>query len=552
MINFHFDLQKLKEIITKFPIPALAIVFFITELVINPIGNFPLNDDWWYADLYKKLFEEHVREKVAWGATSLWGQLALTKPFVFIFGYSYTSLRIFTLCLSLSAIIFLFRIFNDRLKVNTFYSFLLSILLMFNPLFLCLSNSYMSDVPFLFFVLGGIHFYFSFREHKKISSLITAIVFFSFGILTRQLILAFLLGIVITEIVATRKIHFPVVLLLIIPLVILFIFELWMQTKVYNVIYTYVFFRTQPMLNRIPMIEAFENIFKRWIHFCSHTGFVLFPVLIPYLFFYFKRPGLKFPNREFIIAFVLFIPVCISLNKFPLGNYIFNFGLGPDTLYDVFTPEWGKSLESPALFTLMRILTYIASFGALLAFVNFISVRISNFTKETIAQNYFAFVFLSSMICYHLFLCFTSGIFDRYSLPVTLMIFLIIYDQLLPVLSKKYFFSMLFILLALYSTLGTKDYLNSMRARWEVVSLIKEKYHVTDKEINAGYEHEGSCFPETEDWYPKWVNTKPNLYMVSRQNIKNYHKLGSYAYQQYMPLRTDTIFYLKSDTITTK
>jgi hypothetical protein len=218
----------------------------------------------------------------------------------------------------------------------------------------------------------------------------------------------------------------------------------------------------------------------------------------------------------------------------------------------MFTPEWGKSLESPILFTIMKTITYTSSFGVLLAFVNFISARISNFKKGSIAQNYFSFVFLSSMICYHLFLCFTSGIFDRYSLPVTLMIFLIIYDQLLPVLSKKYFFALLLIPLALYSTFGTKDYLNSIRARWEVVKIIKEKYQVTDKEINAGYEHEGSCFPETEDWYPKWANAKPNLYMVSRQNIKNYHKLGFYAYQRYMPLRTDTIFYLKSDTITSK
>jgi hypothetical protein len=545
-------LQKIKYFIQTYPIACITFVFLLAELIINPIGNFPLNDDWWYADLYKKLFETYTPGKIAWGATSLWGQLALTKPFALILGYSYTTLRLFTLCLSLFTIIFLFRIFNRHLKVGALHAFLLCMLFMFNPLFLCLSNSYMSDVPFLFFITGGLHFYFSHKERKNITSLLISILFFTFGILARQLILAFLLGIVVAEIFSTRKISIRIALFLAVPLLALVIFELWLQTKVYNVIYTYVFFRTQPMLNRIPMVEAFENVFKRWIHFCTHTGLVLFPILIPYLVFYIKRMGVKLLNKEFIIALILFVPVCIALIKFPLGNYIFNFGLGPDTLYDVFTPEWGRTLESPLLFQIMKALTHVSSFGALLAFVNFISLRISNFKKETIAQNYFSFVFLSSMVCYHLFLCFTSGIFDRYSLPVTLMVFLIIYDQLLPLFSKTYLFSILFALLVLYSTLGTKDYLNSMRARWEVVHIIKEKYHVTDKEINAGYEHEGSCFPETENWYPKWTNAKPNLYMVSRQNIKNYSKLGFYAYQQYMPLRKDTIFYLKLDTASAK
>ncbi len=544
--------QKIKYFIHKYPVVCIILVFLLAELIINPVGNFPLNDDWWYSDLYKKLFEQHVEEKVAWGATSLWGQLALTKPFTLVFGSSYTSFRFFTLVLSCCAIIFLFKILDQRLNINVLQAFVLSILFMFNPLFLCLSNSYMSDVPFLFFVLGGLHFYLSYKAQKKIFLLVIAILFFTFGILTRQLILAFLLGVVVTELICSRKISLSLILLLLVPLSALLIFELWMQTRVYNVIYTYVFFRTQPMLNRIPMVEAFVNIFKRWIHFCTHTGLVLFPILIPYLFSYFKKTGPKFLTKEFIIAVAVYIPVFIALMKFPLGNYIFNFGLGPDTLYDVFTPEWGKHLESPLLFALMKVLTHISSFAALLAFINFISPRVSNFKKETLSENYFSCVFLVSMVCYHLFLCFTSGIFDRYSLPVTLMIFLIIADQVVPLLSKNYLFSGLFLLLILYSTLGTKDYLGSMRARWEVVSIIKEKYHVTDREINAGYEHEGSCFPETEDWYPKWTNAKPNLYMVSRQNIKNYHKLGAYTYQQFMPLRKDTIFYLKLDTTSAK
>jgi hypothetical protein len=542
---------SLRNIINRSPTLSLVFIFLIAELIINPVGNFPLNDDWWYAHLYHKLFEESSQDQLAWGAASLWGQLALTKPFILLLGYSYTTLRCFTLVLSLLSIIFLFNLCTRCLKMKILNAFVLSILFLFNPLFLCLSNSYMSDVPFLFFLLGGLYFYLSYRENKKIVSFVLSLLFFSFGILTRQLMLAFLIGIAASEFITKRKLSIKPALVIVIPLLALFLFESWMRIKSSNVMYTYVFFRSQVILNRIPMAEVAITILKRWIHFVSHTGLVLSPILVPYLIHYFKKVKFRFLQKEFILTLILSIPVFISLDKFPLGNYIFNFGLGPDTLYDVFLPNQGRKLESPVLFMFMKTITYISSFAIMLVFVEFLFNMISDL-KKGIQQHYFTFIFLISVLCYYVFLCFSSGIFDRYTMPVTLIILLAIHSRLTPLYAKNYIFYSLFFILVLYSTLGTKDYLNSMRARWEVVKILKEEYKAADEDINAGYEHEGSCFPKTDDWYPKWMNSVPNGYMVSRQNIKNYVKLGAYSYPCYMPFRTDTIFYLKLHTITTK
>ena len=99
--------------------------------------------------------------------------------------------------------------------------------------------------------------------------------------------------------------------------------------------------------------------------------------------------------------------------------------------------------------------------------------------------------------------------------------------------------------LLLFSLLGTKDYLNENRARWQAVALLKKKFNATDMDINAGYEHEGSCFADSSFWLQKWYNTNPNLYLVTRKTHKNYTPLGAITFQRYMPIKKDSIFYSK-------
>jgi hypothetical protein len=545
-------LQKVKEIITRFPVLSIVLVFLFAELIVNPIGNFPLNDDWWYAYAYRKLFEESGSDKFPWGATSLVGQLILTKSYAFFAGCSYTALRLFTLILSFLCITFIFKILTRRLKVDATSAFVLCVIFLFSPLYLSLSNSYMSDVPFLFFLSGGFYFYLIYKESRSFFHLLVCIVFFTFSILTRQLTIAFLIAIVVADLITRRKVSMVSLAVLFVPGVVLFFFELWIQTKITNPIYTYVFFRNLPILNKIGPFDIFINLCKRWIHFINYSGFVLFPILIPYLLHYLKTVSYRVISKDFLIALVLSVPVFISMNKFPLGNYLYNFGIGPDTLYDFFTPQYGATLNAPILFLFMKALAYVSSFALLLVFVNFVFSTFPDLKKETLAANSNSILFISCLCFYYGAMCCTCAIFDRYIVPFTFFAVLLLHKQFIPLFSKNYSLYVSLSLLILFSTLGTKDYLNSNRVRWEVVRILKEEFQASDKDINAGYEHEGSCFPETEDWYPKWTNTTPNLYMVTRQNFKNYIKLGFYAYQQYMPWRKDTLFYSKLDTITRK
>lgn len=514
--------------------------------MINPIGNFPLNDDWWYAHLYKQLFEQKTPNTLVWASTSLWGQLFLTKLYSFAFGCSYTALRFFTLILSASSILLFYNLCIKYFNLKWSLAFLMNLLLIFNPLFLCLSNSYMTDVPFLFFILGGIYFYFLFQEKKQWFHFILSLVFFVFAILTRQVTLAFLIGLLIAELISLRKITIATSILFVLPLAALFIFEIWLQQKTNNNIYTYVFFRSLPIQNKISFTDTLVNFGKRWLHFVSVSGFILFPILIPYLLRYLKLIQWRVFNKKTLLSLFFFIPVLISLFKFPIGNYIYNCGLGPDTLYDVYILRINTSAtDSFVIFLFIKAVAALGSFAFILTSVHFLSSLSTQFKHYSIQQKQATVLIFTSLLFYYAFLSLSSAIFDRYILVFTLFSGVLLKHELAQVLKQKLFTGVLFFLLVLFSVLGTKDYLNANRHKWLSISLIKEKYNVTDRQINAGYEHEGRCFADSSFWYEKWLNLPPNEYILSRGLVKNYNKVGYSIYQRYLPFRKDTLFYLK-------
>jgi hypothetical protein len=191
------------------------------------------------------------------------------------------------------------------------------------------------------------------------------------------------------------------------------------------------------------------------------------------------------------------------------------------------------------------VTAFIGAFGFLLAFVCFIMKHLNKNIFSNFKEHKLVFTFLISLILYYVFLAFNASLFDRYVIPFTIISLFILNKELLSSYSKLKFIYILMIPMILFSTLGTKDYLNENRARWQAINLLKNKYTASDMDINAGYEHEGSCFADSTFWFQKWCNTSPNLYLVTRKKHTNYKPLGAIVFQRYMPLKKDSIFYSK-------
>jgi hypothetical protein len=132
-----------------YELALLAAVWALAIAIIQPRGNFPIVDDWDFAIAtwnfartghfqFTNFTAVSLRAMVIWGA--LWTRL---------FGQSFEVLRAATLTLSLSTILIADRTLKYAGVVRGVRLFA-SLALLFHPLFLWASCTYMTDVPFIF------------------------------------------------------------------------------------------------------------------------------------------------------------------------------------------------------------------------------------------------------------------------------------------------------------------------------------------------------------------------------------------------------------------
>ncbi|HVM97008.1 MAG TPA: hypothetical protein VMT89_11490, partial [Candidatus Acidoferrales bacterium] len=131
---------------------ALTILWVAMVVAVNPIGDFPLNDDWSYGFSVKKLCEEgvlkiHPSTDAAVVAQILWGTL-----FCLPFGFSFTILRLSTQVLGLATVLATYGLARE-VGASRWFAFICALAIAANPLIFESSNTFMSDVPFLAFLL---------------------------------------------------------------------------------------------------------------------------------------------------------------------------------------------------------------------------------------------------------------------------------------------------------------------------------------------------------------------------------------------------------------
>ena len=87
------------------------LLWFVVIALINPVGDFPLNDDWCYAKSVKNYIETGELILYNWGEMTLVGQVFYGIIFSKLFGFSFTVLRISTLLFAISSSLILYKLF---------------------------------------------------------------------------------------------------------------------------------------------------------------------------------------------------------------------------------------------------------------------------------------------------------------------------------------------------------------------------------------------------------------------------------------------------------
>lgn len=132
----------------------LTVVWWTAVWIVDPRGDFPLNDDWGYAVPVRSLVEEGTLRLPAWQSMPMLTHALWGAGFAAVFGFSFTTLRLSTLVFAWAGVLALYGLLRS-LGCSARSSTLGAAVLAVQPLYFALAFSFMTDVPFVVLLIAG-------------------------------------------------------------------------------------------------------------------------------------------------------------------------------------------------------------------------------------------------------------------------------------------------------------------------------------------------------------------------------------------------------------
>jgi len=134
---------------------VLAVGWIVASVLVNPVAEVPLNDDWAYSHVVRTLIEQGRFEFTDWQSMPLLTQALWGALFCLPFGFSFTALRVSTLVAAYLGAVALFGLLCE-LGANRRQAFFAAACLLCSPLYFSLSFTFMTDVPFVATCLAAV------------------------------------------------------------------------------------------------------------------------------------------------------------------------------------------------------------------------------------------------------------------------------------------------------------------------------------------------------------------------------------------------------------
>lgn len=519
------------------------LLWFVVIALINPVGDFPLNDDWCYAKSVKNYIETGELILYNWGEMTLVGQVFYGIIFSKLFGFSFTVLRISTLLFAISSSLILYKLFR-LVNMSKCVAFVATLLCILNPVFLELSFTYMTDIPFYCLSLYVFYYLLKYIRSKQLKYMVFALVACVLAYSIRQLAIVYTFAFMLYGLWSTRfnKKHFKITILPFgVFLLFALVFDFTLKTlgiaqERYNSKF-YDFINKLLHFNKSQLIYSVNLTLTT----LAYLGFFLSPFLMCKLQFL-KR------KLNFFLVIVYTTAAFLILKHYnyilpSLDNIWIDFGVGPFTLYYE-TPHFKKT-PSPHFFTFgYYLLTLLGLFASSIFIYEFIkALRKYKSTNNAISQ------FTLTQITVYIFPFLIVGVYDRYLLflyPLVLIVVLHDYTLTLNVF-KKGILTFSIALLAYFSVAATHDYLSWNRARWQVLNQLTSTgvptskiyggaefitwYHFSNEnkkfweEVTPVYALVAEVEPEykvvKQVSYSRWLPGKGNLYLIYNKHLDN-------------------------------
>jgi 4-amino-4-deoxy-L-arabinose transferase-like glycosyltransferase len=544
---------------------TLAALWFASVLIVNPLGNFPLNDDWSFGAAVKHLIEDGEYRPGGWTSMSLISHVFWGALFCLPSGFSFNALRLSTLTLSLLGVLGTYLLVTD-LRGSRWLALITALTLAFNPIYFALSATFMTDAPFASLTVLALLF---FTRHLKTGSGLdwTAATLLAIAAcLCRQigvvLPLAFGASLLCQRGIATRHLLRAFVpLLLCIGALLVLYWRLQTTGRAPELSHSGEKGLVQSLtdlkeLLRVPVKSLKTLIYLGW--FLSPVMILAWPnVLAP------KNKRVRFGVAAGLVSIVFVGTLVLFVldrlmpfeSNFGFGNIIIESGIGPLTLADVAIT---RTTELPSVKTVFWLLvTALSLLGSILLIVGVGASAVRLVTAIRAGQmkpNRVVVTFPLLAAAFYLLPFLFLGGFDRYFVPVIPLLAAIAvasrqFPRLYPrgrILAAAAALAMFVI----FSVCGTRDYLAWNRVRWRALSHLLNSDRAQPRDVDGGFEFNGwySYDPEYQGTGGKsWWWVDQDIYLVSFRPVPGYRALRQYSYANWMPPHTASIFVLEKE-----
>lgn len=515
----------------------LVAAFLAAVVVVNPIGNFPLNDDWGVGFTTFTLLQTGRVQFSPFASATAYLQFAWGALWAAMFGETFTVLRLSTLALSLGSTLLAFSLLR-RSGVRRDLALFGAAALLFHPLFFWASFTSMTHVPFVFLSLVAAGLFVRAAEREGIW-LALAFVATVASFFTRQFaILNAVTPLIVALTMRRRK-------LATIYAGAVAVFGLLVVSGVL------VGSKKELALHR-PSVSGLAMRAAHYLYFNWQNAALFFAAPLLLLLLSRARPRLSRPLIAiFAIAFAIVawrmtVRVHMPIPYLNSGNVFTDFGLGPPTLRDVFTLHMAHPFALP--WSVKVALMIVTTIGAALA----LSLTITSLREETGVAGGQPSAPTLIRYCAVYLLCATlvaagmSIYFDRYSIdtawPFVLLLVLLANRAQITRPAAIVAASVLAVMIV-FATSGTAEYLAWNRARWDAYAYLRVN-GVTLEQMDGGYEINAllALRAGRKDLGKRGVGVVDDRYILTfNREVPGYELLRAFPYPRWFGLTTGAI-----------
>ena len=565
--------------------PEAASMLFIFALwgimiaVANPIGDFPLIDDWAYAESVRALLNDHRLVISDWSAMNLLTQIVWGWAFSLVMEPSFTVLRVSVLVLGLLGAIAAFKLSLEA-GVPLPLALLGAVLLIVNPVYFTISHTFMTDVPFFSFSAISLLFLARAVNQDKTQDIAAGTVILVFALLIRQLGFAIAIAYALAY-MAGRRLSLRAVVRASLPLLAcLFVqlsFRAWLDAN--NQLPAMHGYQIEQIkhafsLSVLDIATVFElNVFKTLLS----LALFLLPLIL--LIFFYMNKKIDAVTALLLVIGTLLLYYSLRLAGMQLfllqsniqgafgfgGNILNAFGVGPSLQYGAvgYSPQYRIAVGYWWLFVGLLV---IFAAGLMLHF-SYVAVRGLWLNKSGIMSMWFSgksgemgkirlyILFGASTLIYCVPTFLLPTLYDRYLLLPMLTTSLLMQLKVTATAklsrSKIGIVVLMTVFAAIVTSLTTHDYLAWNRVRWAALDHLIHRQGIAPERIDGGFEFNGMYLfskdhlrPGAKGW---WVVDNEYLIAFSSvyfERVKGYKVVARYPIEVYLPFSPRNIYVL--------